>query len=164
MSVEIKLRSPLLLIVCTGNVCRSPMVEAQFIHYMKMAGLAGTVISRGLAAPVGRPPHPYAREVAAARGVPIAPEKRAASVTSAEMAAATAIFVMEGSHRLEIQRKYPTASGKTFLVGQWESNEIPDPINMDISAFESAWSLGEAGVQSWIGKLESAGVLSHDAA
>jgi len=152
---------PFLLVICTGNVCRSPMVEAQFRHYLADEGLSANVFSRGLAAPVGRPPHPHAIEVSNAHGTPIDPEKRAASLTSADMAVAAAVFVMENSHRVEIQKRHPTAIGKTFLVGHWESKEIPDPINMDHSAFETAWELGATGVRSWIKRLESAGVLSR---
>jgi len=150
---------PLLLVMCTGNVCRSPMAEALFKHHLAVRGLAAHVISRGLAAPVGRSPHPHAIEVARNHGIPIDEGKRAASVTTVELAQATAIFIMDAGHRLEIQRRYPSVSGKAFLLGQWENEEIEDPVNDPLPAFERAWIQCDAGVQSWIGRLSEAGLI-----
>lgn len=122
-------------------------------------GLDATVISRGLAAPIGRPPHPYAVSVAQAKGVPLDPGKRAAAVSSADVAMATAIFVMDAGHRREVQQRFPTASGKTFLLGQWQNLEIVDPINLPVEAFETAWELCAAGAQEWIKRMNDAGML-----
>jgi protein-tyrosine-phosphatase len=54
MIEKIRSSSPLLIVACTGNVCRSPMAEFLFVHHLQEQGLAAEVISRGLAAPVGR--------------------------------------------------------------------------------------------------------------
>ena len=43
---------PLLLTVCTGNVCRSPMAEALLRHHLTLVGLPAVVASLGLVAPV----------------------------------------------------------------------------------------------------------------
>ncbi|WP_255407798.1 low molecular weight protein-tyrosine-phosphatase [Pigmentiphaga sp. NML080357] len=145
--------------MCTGNVCRSPMAEALLVHYVAHLGLDATVISRGLAAPVGRPPHPHAVAVAQAHGVPLHPEKRAVAVSSAEMALAAVVFVMDGSHRREVQERFPTASGKTFLLGQWQGEDIADPINEPLPAFERAWQQCEKGAQEWVKRLHEAGML-----
>jgi protein-tyrosine phosphatase len=145
--------------MCTGNVCRSPMAETLMSYHIANMGFEATVISRGLAAPVGRPPHPHAVQVASTHGIPLRAEKRAASVTSAEMAMAAAVFVMDDGHRREIQLRFPTASGKTFLLGQWQEQQIADPINGPIQEFERAWWQCEEGVREWIKKLHAAGIL-----
>ncbi len=150
---------PLLLIVCTGNVCRSPMGEALFLHHLPGSGMKAQVLSRGLAAPVGRPPHPFALDTAQEHGVPIDPAKRAAAITLPELTAATVIFVMDSGHRQEILQRYPTASGKTFLLGQWQSSDISDPINQPRQAFETAWQAIDAGTQSWLAHLRQSGLL-----
>lgn len=150
---------PLLLIMCTGNVCRSPMAEALFNHHLAERGLVAQVISRGLAAPVGRPPHPYAIETANAHGVSIAPDKRAAAVTSADVSQAAAIFVMDSGHRQEVHKRYPGASGKTFLLGHWQNEEIADPVNEPLHAFEHVWQQCDIAAKSWVERLCEAGIV-----
>ncbi len=154
-----KSKFPLLLVVCTGNVCRSPMAEALFSYQIMKRGLGANVISRGLAAPVGRPPHQYVVEIARKHGVYIDPEKRAEAISSAEIATSTVVFVMDSMHRREVQRRFPTAAGKTFLLGQWQGEEIADPINQPIEAFERAWTQCFNGVNEWVSKLCESGLL-----
>lgn len=139
------------------------MGEALFRHYLQKKGLHAEVISRGLGAPVGRKPHPFAIEIAALNGVPIPPTKRAASITAPEMAAATAVFVMDAGHRREVQRRFPTATGKTFLLGQWGCGDIEDPINSPREAFVAAWKNIDASVQTWLDHLRDAGLVSEAA-
>jgi protein-tyrosine phosphatase len=159
---------PVLLVLCTGNVCRSPMAEALFMHHVAECFVHAKVISRGLAAPTGRSPHQYAISVSKEHGVPIDGAKRASMVTSADMAAATAVFVMDATHRREIQQrfptatgKFPTATGKTFLLGQWQSQEIPDPINEPVEKFEQIWHQIDAGARAWVSRLKETGILSQ---
>lgn len=150
---------PLIVVMCTGNMCRSPMAEALFRHHLQKKGLCAEVISRGLAAPVGRKPHPYAMEVALENGVPLPEDKRAAAITAPELAAATVVFVMDAGHRREVQKRFPTATGKTFLLGQWGVGEIADPINSPREAFETAWKDLDSSVQTWLEHLHAAGLI-----
>lgn len=138
------------------------MAESILQCYLKESGLAARVISRGLAAPIGRAPHPNALAVAGAHAVQIDPGKRAAEVTSSDIAIATVVFVMDGEHRREVQRRFPTAAGKTFLLGQWQSQEIADPINQPLSAFEAAWRQIDAGAQTWIERLKESGIIKPE--
>lgn len=109
---------------------------------------------------VGAVPHRFAIEVAQANGAPIDPAKRAAAVTLPELTAATVVFVMDSGHRKEILERYPTASGKTFLLGQWQACDVADPIGQPREAFEIAWQAIEAGTQTWLDHLSHAGLLS----
>jgi protein-tyrosine phosphatase len=152
--------SPLLLVLCTGNVCRSPMAETLFRHYLAHRGLSATVLSRGLAASVGSPPHRYAVELALANGTPILDDKRAANATSAEIAAASAIFIMDQDHRREMRQRFPAATGKVFLLGHWQGLEIIDPLRMPFSIFESTWRQIDICVNDWVGRLQETGMVS----
>jgi len=138
------------------------MAEALLNHYITSLGMRATVISRGLSAPVGRVPHPYAISVAEENGIRLDPQKRAAALTSAEVAIASILLVMDSSHRREIQRRFPTASGKTFLLGQWQGVEIADPVNEPRSAFDVAWHQCDVGVREWIKRIEDAGMLQRN--
>lgn len=152
---------PLIMAVCTGNVCRSPLAETLLRHYIQVNGLRATVISRGLAAPVGRPPHKYAIEVAEKYGVPLPSEKRAEAVSRAELRAATLVLVMDSLHRRDIQRQFPEVSGKVFLIGQWANQEIADPINMPYSAFEIVWHQIDMGARDWVERLKTSGLVTE---
>ncbi len=155
---------PTILIMCTGNMCRSPMAEALMAHHAKNLGVALNIFSRGFAAPVGRPPHPFALEVAERNGVPIDSSKRASLVSSVDINAASLILVMDAGHMKEMRQRFPTATGKTFLLGRWINAEIEDPINQPIDAFEKAWGLCDEGVNSWIKSLLDAGLCSPNQA
>lgn len=136
------------------------MAEALLRYHLAEQNLKATVLSRGLAAPVGRSPHEHARKIAEARGVPIRSDKRASSVTGGDMAAASVIFVMDNEHRRDIQKNYPGSAGKTFLLGQWQNCEILDPIDKPESFFESVWAQCDEGAREWVGRLKKVGMLS----
>lgn len=62
------------LFVCLGNICRSPMAEGVFRHFVQQAGYADLVEidSAGTHAyHVGEPPDPRAQVAAARRGIDI---------------------------------------------------------------------------------------------
>lgn len=131
-------------------------------HHLVSSGLRATVLSRGLGAPIGRPPHPYSVAVAKANGIILNPQKKASALTSAEVAIASIILIMDSTHRREIQRRFPTAIGKTFLLGQWQGIDIADPINEPLPAFETAWQQCENGVREWLKRIEAAGILQRE--
>jgi len=155
--------SPVVLVMCTGNVCRSPMAEALLRYYAEQKALEVEIFSRGLAAPVGRSPHPYAIEVSKANGVPIDPDKRAVAVSTVEMSIATVVLVMDSEHRRLVQQRFPTALGKTFLLGQWQNREIVDPINEPMTTFELVWKQCRDGALSWVDRLYETGLLKRRA-
>lgn len=154
--------APQLLVMCTGNVCRSPIGEVMLRHHLALAGADAEVFSRGLGAPAGRAPHPFAVQVSDAHGVPIPADKRAAQVNDIDLRVAVAVLVMDNGHRHDIQRAYPFASGKTFLMAHWQGNkEIDDPIHSPVEAFEQCWVDIDAGCKSWVEKLLEMGLIKR---
>ncbi|CAM5188073.1 Low molecular weight protein-tyrosine-phosphatase Ptp [Castellaniella defragrans] len=152
--------SPLLLLLCTGNMCRSPMAEVIMRDCLARRGIAATVLSRGLAAPTGRAPHPFALRTAAEFGVAISPNKRAAPVNPVDLRLATVVLVMDKGHRHEVQQRYPAAGGKTFLLGHWQGEqEIPDPLHEPESVFQAQWPVMRAACEAWIDHLLLADML-----
>ena len=153
-------QEPLILVLCTGNVCRSPMAEALMRHHLAQRGVQARVLSRGLAAPAGRAPHPFAAATAAHFGVPLAADKRAAQVNPVDLRIAAVVLVMDTGHRREVQRRYPAAGGKTFLLRHWlDGHDIPDPLHEPEDVFMQQWPLIDQGCTSWIDHLLRAGLL-----
>src|SRR5699024_4137830 len=139
-------KNALILIMCTGNVCRSPMAETLMRHDVNARKLDAQVISRGFGAPAGRKPHPYAINTAQSFDIPIAPYKRAAQANPIALTAATVILVMDAGHRRYVNQRHPSASGKTFLLRHWlDGSEIPDPIQEPEDVFRQQWPLIEEG-------------------
>src|SRR5947209_2401843 len=66
------LRMIRVLFVCLGNICRSPMAEAVFMHKVREAGLEGEVEADSAGTGswhLGEPPHAGTRKILAAKGV-----------------------------------------------------------------------------------------------
>lgn len=152
--------TPLLIVACTGNICRSPMAEAVLRHYLQQRGIAAQVSSCGLDAPIGRSPHPYAIQVNEAHGIPIDINKRSQACVSAELKRATLILVMETHHRHQVLNRHAQVGGKTFLLGHWGGVEIPDPIRDPLPVFEQVYEYIDQGCQAWIDHLLQAGLVS----
>lgn len=60
-----------ILMVCLGNICRSPMAEGLMRQKIKESSLDWTVASAGIVANPGQTPHKYAQQVCFTRGVNI---------------------------------------------------------------------------------------------
>lgn len=113
------LTSPLVLFVCTANVCRSPMAELLLRH--RVAGMqdAWPVASAGVRAPVGRPLHPLADEALQRRGVPTERAGGAVALTPQLVERAGLVLVAEPAHRSAVVRMLPRAAARTFLLLQF---------------------------------------------
>jgi len=140
-----------ILIVCVGNICRSPTAE----HLLRES-LQGTDIavgSAGLSALVGHPIDSTALAILRQHGQQPHPH-RARQVTAELVHEANLILVMEQSQIQSVIRLAPEARGKTFLLGKWQSDqEIPDPYRKGPQAFERAYALIESAVAPWGARL-----------
>ena len=136
-----------LLVVCVGNICRSPTAEILFRH--RLHGREGVeVASAGLQALAGHPIDPIAAALLREQGHdPGAHHARQA--TPSILGAADLILVMERTHLAQIAREVPQVSGKTFLLGRWDDIEVPDPYRQQRIAFEHVYGLMERSVARW---------------
>ncbi len=128
-----------LLVVCTGNICRSPVAAA-----LLRARISQTVESAGLSALVGQGVEPTAAKLAQADGVDVSQHK-ARQISVQMIREADLILVMSESQRRAIGQLAPEATGKTLLFGRWlrstngveaGGDEIPDPYSKSNEAFE----------------------------
>lgn len=135
-----------ILLVCIGNICRSPTAE---IVLKDTLGPSFDVSSAGLQALVDRPVDPTAAELLRERGLD-SDLHRARQLTPALLGAADLVLVMERAHQARIVRDAPQASGKTLLLGKWRGDlEIPDPYRQQRPAFEHVLRLIDDSVAGW---------------
>ncbi|WHQ76673.1 protein tyrosine phosphatase [Pantoea sp. Lij88] len=137
------------LVVCVGNICRSPTGERLF----KRALPDLDVRSAGLGALVGHAADKTATDVAAAQGLSL--EGHQAQQLTAEMCRnVDLILVMEKRHIEQVNRIDPAARGKTMLLGHWlNQKEIADPYRKSREAFEEIYGLLENATQKWVNVL-----------
>ncbi|MGJ0479670.1 protein tyrosine phosphatase [Pantoea agglomerans] len=137
------------LVVCVGNICRSPTGERLF----KRALPDLDVRSAGLGALVGHAADKTASEVAAAQGLSL--EGHQAQQLTAEMCRnVDLILVMEKRQIEQVNRIDPAARGKTMLLGHWlNQKEIADPYRKSREAFEEIYGLLENATQKWVNVL-----------
>ena len=137
-----------ILIVCVGNICRSPMAEVVLRKHLG-GGDEVIVESAGLAALVGNPIDPIAERVLADHGL-TGQGHAARQVTEAMISKADLVLAMQRRHVGAIHAIAPQARGKTFLVGKWEGEEeVPDPYGKTVPVFEDAYGRIDRMLYAW---------------
>lgn len=116
----------LILFVCRGNTCRSPMAAA-------IANALGVrAESGGLAPRAGAPM--TAESHAALAGLSVAPPRHEArGVTAEQVAAAAAIYCMTESQRAALVQQFPEAAAKARCLDP--AGDIPDPIGHGLPVY-----------------------------
>jgi protein-tyrosine phosphatase len=140
-----------ILVVCTGNICRSPIGE----RYLRRALPNKKIDSAGTDALVDHAADESAIKVAGAHGLSLEGHK-GRQFTSSLGRQYDLILVMERFHIEQIGRIAPEARGKTMLFGQWmERKDIPDPYRKSEEAFASVYQLIEQAGKCWAEKLDA---------
>lgn len=120
-----------ILIVCTGNSCRSPMAQGWLLQELKKQHLDGQmeVVSCGIGARNGAPATMEAVLVMKNREVDIT-NHRSRSCTREDVLTADLILAMGYEHQAFIQGILPSAKEKIRML------DIPDPIGRDLPVYE----------------------------
>lgn len=163
------------LMVCTGNLCRSPMAEGVFRHEVQQRGCDIEVASTGTWAHWGSPATPEAVEVLRARGIDLSGHQ-SRGLDPQELKEADVVVGMTSVHRREILQVAPEVEGKLILMKelvelaiegdlpdssearlerllgaprpQWRrALDLDDPIGKPIGAYERTVAQIELGVE-----------------
>ncbi|MGR9114455.1 MAG: low molecular weight protein-tyrosine-phosphatase [Gammaproteobacteria bacterium] len=142
-----------ILIVCIGNVCRSPMAQGLFQNALSVQNKKDCCISSaGLGALIGHKPDATACRLMLEKGIDIS-NFQACQLSKEMIRKADLILVMESFHKTAIEANDASARGKVFRLGEWGGFDIPDPYKQDSEMFESTIRLIEQGVAHWVRKL-----------
>jgi protein-tyrosine phosphatase len=121
---------PRILIICTGNICRSPAAQTLLAHQLTQVGLGDWVVeSAGTWALDGRPATPYMVDLMAERGLDLTTH-RARSVNRRWIEQADLVLVMTHSHAEALRLEFPDQADKIHLLSAMESGQhydITDP-------------------------------------
>ncbi|AWH89152.1 arsenate reductase/protein-tyrosine-phosphatase family protein [Limnobaculum parvum] len=146
-----KLKFDSILVVCVGNICRSPIGE----RLLQIQLPNKTIESAGLNAIVNHPVEKTMTEIALQHGISVSDHK--AKQFNAQLCHQyDLILVMEKVHMETINHLAPEASGKTMLFGHWNNQrDIVDPYGQSKKMFELIYQQLSESADMW------AKVLSH---
>ncbi len=140
---------PRILVVCTGNLCRSPLVEVLLRRELAAEGVDAEVSSAGLAAPPGASPDRRLRRVASDLGVDV-DDHRSRPVTVRDLRDAHLILTMTNEQTEHVLALDPSAAGRvvTLRAAAWRAGIVgqrPAPFAEWVSQLAGDVTDSEAG-------------------
>ncbi len=150
-----------LLMVCMGNICRSPMALMVTLHMARQAGMARDVQVDSAGTQAGlrkQPTDPRANAVLTGRGYALVKHK-SRRVTEQDFNRYDLILAMDRENLNDLMRICPAGQAPKlhlFLEFAQEASldEVPDPYYGSIEGFERVLDLCEAGARGLIDHLE----------
>jgi protein-tyrosine phosphatase len=126
-----------ILIVCTGNTCRSPLAEAMVADHLakSMLGNACEVSSGGISALDNEPATAHAIQVARELGLNLA-KHAARKINGHTLMGSDLILCMTKAHKFYLLHNFKNLLGKCFTLAECASaHDIPDPFGEDLGAY-----------------------------
>jgi protein-tyrosine phosphatase len=147
------------LVVCTGNICRSPTGEGVLRDMARSRGLRNVrVASAGTHGyHIGESPDARAIEHASRRGYDLS-EQRAAQVTRRDFESFDYILAMDRGHLRLLKGMQPAGSrAKVSLFldasARWKGEDVPDPYYGGPEDFELVLDMVEEAAGLWLDRV-----------
>jgi protein-tyrosine phosphatase len=152
-----------LLVVCLGNICRSPMAEGLLRARIDASPLAGQVLvdSAGIGPwHVGHPPDPRAIATAARHGIDIA-GLRGRQFEAGDLLVHDWVLCADQENLRDVRLRASSAMhARAALLLDWAgvapSAEVPDPYTGGTVEFEAVWALLERAADGVVARLGAA--------
>ena len=133
-----------ILVVCVGNICRSPMAE----YFLKREYPELYIESAGISGLIGHSADQKA--ILCMQRLSIDMQPHIAKKLNAELIKkADLILVMSQNQQKHLEQTWPFAKGKTFRLGYWQSKNIPDPFQHEQWVFDETCQLIQDCVTDW---------------
>jgi len=149
-----------LLVVCLGNICRSPMAEGALRARLAMSALAGRVRvdSAGTGGwHAGEPPDRRAIACARGHGVDIGGQ-RARQLSSGDFEDFDLILCADRANVRDVLRLAPSGRReRVALLLEWAGietgGEVPDPYTGGPEDFQRVWRLVDSAAQAVVARI-----------
>ncbi|UTV60201.1 arsenate reductase/protein-tyrosine-phosphatase family protein [Burkholderia arboris] len=141
-----------LLLVCTANVCRSPMAEALFRRVLEGVH----VMSAGVDAMPGMGADPAAIAVMQRIGLDLG-QHRSQLLARWMIESSALVLTMSERQRQVIVHRYPSVSERVCRL--LPDGDVADPYRLDSAAYAATVDRLTTGVRHWSGLL--AGITRH---
>jgi protein-tyrosine phosphatase len=139
-----------ILVVCVGNICRSPFGEKALQSFLPNV----VISSAGISALVDKGVPDIGLRVGQQYADLNLLDHKARQLTLSLIQENDLILVMEPRHIDAVCRLDPSARGKTLLFGQWLNHcVIPDPYRQQDDAFKHAYDLLWLSAEQWSRKF-----------
>ena len=150
-----------ILMVCLGNICRSPLAEGVLKHKAEKAGLNWTVESAGTNGyHTGKPPHHLSQKVAQLNGIDIC-EQRSRQFVKEDFDDYDKIYAMASDVLEEIRwiagEKFNPAKVDLFLNALYpgKNGSVPDPWYGTEAGYHEVYKLIDETCEKIIRKYEN---------
>lgn len=146
-----------ILVVCLGNICRSPAGEAALREAADEAGIEIEVESAGTGPwHVGDRPHPQIRAAGERAGLMVDGKSRQVTAPF-HLDPYDLIFAMDQANLDELRRISPNLSDRMYLYRSFDPTasmvEMPDPYGLPDSAYDRTIDTARAGAKGIVAAI-----------
>jgi protein-tyrosine phosphatase len=148
----------IVLIVCNGNICRSPYAAAVLRGTSRREGFEMRVESAGFIGP-GRPVDRRVELFALKRELDLT-QHRSQLLPARELARFQLILAMTRRHRSELIHRFRVPPGRVMLLGDFDpedppEREIPDPFGVGDATFKRILAQIDRSIAGFVQSLPS---------